>query len=337
MRRDVAIQSMPSQSSLASPVVVFATHAARRGATLEPMRAVWNGSVSFGLVSIAVKAYAATEDRKVQFHQVHSTDGGKIRYKRYCELDEEEVPYAEIAKGYTLHNGETVILEPSDFENLPLPSTQEIDVLEFVPHEQIDPIRYARAYYLEPDKSAKPYVLLRDVLAHSDVVAVVKVAMRQREQLATIRSFQDVLVLNTMRWPDEIRSPSFASLREDVSLSDRERDMASSLVDSMTSETFDDSQYTDEYRNAVEALIEAKATGETVEAATPEREGADVIDLTEALRASMKRADDGAKRSSTASKKSTSSSPKKKAAGRGRGSATKKAKKTTSPKSKKAS
>jgi DNA end-binding protein Ku len=181
------------------------------------MRAIWKGAVSFGLVSIAVKLYSATEEKDIRFHQVHKTDGGRIKYKRTCSVDGEEVTYDDIAKGYDLGGGEMVILTDDDFADLPLTTSRAIDVLEFVPAEQVDPILYNKAYYLEPESSAaKPYTLLRDALTRTDRVAIVKVALRQREQLATLRVRDGVLVLNTMLWPDEVRKASFDFLDEDV-------------------------------------------------------------------------------------------------------------------------
>src|ERR671939_796923 len=180
------------------------------------MRAIWKGAVSFGLVSIAVKLFSATEEKDIRFHQVHREDGGRIKYKRVCSVDGEEVGYDDIAKGYDLGGGEMVILTDEDFANLPLSTSRAIDVLEFVPAEQVDPILYNKAYYLEPEgQAAKPYVLLRDALADADRVAIVKVALRQREQLATLRVRDDVLVLNTMLWPDEVRNPDFEFLGDD--------------------------------------------------------------------------------------------------------------------------
>src|SRR4051794_39424905 len=158
-----------------------------------PMRAIWKGAVSFGLVSIAVRLYSATEEKDIRFHQVHREDGGRIKYKRVCSVDGEEVSYDEIAKGYDLGGGEMVLLTDEDFADLPLTTSHAIDVLEFVPAEQVDPIFYAKSYYLEPDRSAtKPYMLLRDALTRTDRVAIVKVALRQREQLATLRVRDDV-------------------------------------------------------------------------------------------------------------------------------------------------
>src|SRR3954451_9700840 len=181
------------------------------------MRSIWKGALSFGLVTIPVKLYGATQTNDVSFHQVHDEDGGRIRYRRVCELDGEEVPYEHIAKGYELPSGETVILTDEDFANLPIRTGRTVDVLEFVPQEQIDPIYFNRSYYLEPDAhGVKPYVLLREALEESGRVAVVKVALRNREALATVRVRAGVLVLETMLWPDEIREANFGFLDEDV-------------------------------------------------------------------------------------------------------------------------
>jgi DNA end-binding protein Ku len=255
------------------------------------MRSIWKGAVSFGLVSIAVKLYSATEEKDIRFHQVHRTDGGRIRYKRTCSVCGEEVTYDDIAKGYDLGGGEIVILTDEDFADLPLTTSHAIDVLEFVPAEQVDPILYAKAYYLEPDGSAaKPYVLLRDALTRTDRVAIVKVALRQREQLATLRVREDVLVLNTMLWPDEVRAPAFGFLDDDVEARPAELAMAGSLIESMAGD-FDPTQYTDNYRAALLEVIDAKAAGREVVA--PEEEApapSGAVDLMAALRASVERA-----------------------------------------------
>ena len=192
------------------------------------MRAIWKGAVSFGLVSIGVRLYSATEEKDIRFHQVHRTDGGRIRYKRVCSVDGEEVSYDDIAKGYDLGGGEMVVLTDEDFADLPLPSSRAIEVLEFVPAGQIDPILYTRAYYLEPEgRAMKPYVLLREALTRTDRVAIVKLALRQREQLATLRVRDQVLLLNTVLWPDEVRRPDFAFLDVDVDARPAELAMAS--------------------------------------------------------------------------------------------------------------
>src|SRR5262245_55015187 len=255
------------------------------------MRAIWKGAVSFGLVSIGVKLYSATEEKDIRFHQVHRTDGGRIKYKRTCSIDGEEVTYDDIAKGYDLGGGEMVILSDEDFEDLPLTSSRAIDVLEFVPAEQVDPILYNKAYYLEPDNvGAKPYLLLRDALIDSDRVAIVKVALRQREQLATLRVREGVLVLNTMLWPDEVRAASFDFLDEDVSVRPQELAMASSLIESMAGD-FKPEEFTDDYRAALQQVIDAKVSGkEIVAPPEPEEAPTGAIDLMAALRASVDRA-----------------------------------------------
>lgn len=255
------------------------------------MRSIWKGAISFGLVTIPVKLYSATEEKNVSFHQVHREDGGRIRYKRVCSVDGEEVSYGDIAKGYELSSGETVVLTDEDFADLPLSSSRTIDVLQFVPLEDVDPIYFAKSYYLEPERTGtKPYVLLRDALQQSDKVAVVKVALRQREQLATLRVRDGVFVLETMLWPDEIRTPDFGFLEEDVEVRPQELTMAGSLIDSLTAE-FDPSQYTDSYREALEAVISAKVEGQEVVQPTAEQpSGGAVLDLMAALRASVEAA-----------------------------------------------
>jgi DNA end-binding protein Ku len=255
------------------------------------MRAIWKGAVSFGLVSIGVRLYSATEEKDIRFHQVHVSDGGRIRYKRVCSIDGEEVPYDDIAKGYDVGGGEMVVLTDEDFSDLPLTTSRAIEVLEFVPADQVDPMLYAKAYYLEPEQAAaKPYALLRGALSEVDRVAIVKVALRQREQLATLRVKDNVLVLNTMLWPDEVRTPDFDFLDEDLSVRPQELAMAESLIDSMAAD-FQPEVYTDNYREALQQVIEAKVEGREV-VAPPEEEGAPTaaVDLMAALRASVDRA-----------------------------------------------
>ncbi|MEV1328232.1 Ku protein [Micromonospora costi] len=255
------------------------------------MRAIWKGAVSFGLVSIAVKLYSATEEKDIRFHQVHREDGGRIRYKRTCSICGEEVTYDDIAKGYDIGGGEMVILTDEDFAELPLSTSRAIDVLEFVPAEQVDPILYNKAYFLEPDGSAtKPYVLLRNALIDSERVAIVKVALRQREQLATLRVREGVLLLNTMLWPDEVRKPDFGFLDEDLKVRPPELAMASSLIDSMTGD-FEPDAFTDDYRAALQEVIDAKVEGrEVVQPEEVEEAPAAAVDLMAALKASVERA-----------------------------------------------
>lgn len=256
------------------------------------MRAMWKGAVSFGLVSISIKLYSATEEKSIRFRQVHAADGGRIRYQRVCEVCSEQVGYDQIAKGYDLGGGETVILTDDDFADLPLPTSHVMEVLEFVPAEQVDPILYGKSYFLEPDGgvATKPYVLLRDALADSDRVAIVKVALRQREQLATLRVRDNVLVMHGMLWPDEVRAPDFDFLSDDtVSVRSQELSMASSLIDSMTAD-FEPGEYSDGYRTALQEVIDAKVAGREV-TQTPEQPAeSNTIDLMQALRASVDRA-----------------------------------------------
>lgn len=255
------------------------------------MQTIWKGTVSFGLVSIPVRLYAATEERDVSFRQVHKEDGGRIRYKRICEIEGEEVPYRDIAKGYELPDGEMVLLDKEDFDTLPLPSSRVIDVLQFVPTDQLDPLLMAKAYYLSADgPGAKPYVLLRDALTSTDRVAIVKVALRNREQLAAVRARGDVLVLQTMLWPDEVRDAAAVAPDGDITVRDQEVAMAESYIETLTAE-FDPSAYSDEYRHALEEMIAAKAGGASLEpaAAAPARND-NVVDLMAALRASVEAA-----------------------------------------------
>jgi DNA end-binding protein Ku len=256
------------------------------------VRSIWKGAVSFGLVSIAVKLYSATEDHDIRFHQVHKTDGGRVKYKRVCSVDGEEVEYNDIAKGFELPDGQLVVLTDADFDQLPLGTTHEIEVLQFVDQEQIDPIHFEKTYYLEPDGVAtRPYVLLRTALENAGQVAITKIAIRQRESLAALRVREGVLVLHTMRWPDEIRRPGFGFLDEDVPVRPQELAMAESLISTMAGD-FDPSAFTDDYREAMQALLEAKQSGGEVQQApdTADDGGGAVVDLMSALRRSVERA-----------------------------------------------
>jgi DNA end-binding protein Ku len=252
------------------------------------MQSIWKGAVSFGLVTIPVKVFAATEEKDISFRQVHAADGGRIRYKRVCDIDGEEVPYSDIAKGYEMPDGEILVLEADDLADLPLTSRKVIDVLEFVPMEQIDSISLARAYYLGADggPAEKPYVLLRDALADSDRVAIVKVTLRNREALAVVRPSEDALVLHTMLWPDEVRSPASVSPPADVELRSQEVAMARSYIDTLTTD-FDPDRYHDEYRQALQEVITAKVEGHELEAAPSTPTQGNVVDLMAALRASV--------------------------------------------------
>ena len=240
------------------------------------------------------RLYSATEQKDVSFHQVRRSDGSRIKYKRVAAVDGEEVSYGDIAKGYELSSGETVVLTDEDFKDLPLTTNRAIDVLQFVPLEELDPIFFEKSYYLEPDKTgSKPYVLLRDALEQSGKVAVVKIALRNRESLATLRVREGVFVLETMLWPDEVRVPDFAFLDEDVEVRSQELAMAGSLIETLSGE-FDASQYKDSYREALQQVIEAKVEGrEVVQSAEVQPTSGTVVDLMAALRASVEAAKSG--------------------------------------------
>jgi DNA end-binding protein Ku len=255
------------------------------------MRSIWAGAISFGMVVIPVKLYAATEQRDVAFRQVHREDGGRIQFRRICSVDGEEVPYADVAKGYELATGDMVVLTDDDLKDLPLATAKRIDVLHFSPAGQLDPILANKAYYLDPDPSGvRAYVLFRDALERSGRVAVAKVAIRQREALAALRVRDGVLVLETLLWPDEVRAVDFKFLDEDVDIRTQELKMAASLIDTMT-EDFDPSLYKDAYREALEALVQAKIEGNEVVrpagTAVPAGAPGGPADLTETLRASV--------------------------------------------------
>lgn len=248
---------------------------------------MWKGEISFGLVMIPVRLYAATEHKDITFRQVHREDGGRIRFRRVCSVCGEEVPFSDVAKGYELPDGEMVVLTDEDMAELPLPTAHSIEVLHFTPAEQVDPIMWERSYYTEPEpKGARAYALLRDALERSGMVAVARVALRQRETLAALRTREGVLVLVTLLWPDEIRVPDFEFLEDDIEVRPQELRMASSLIDSMTVD-FDASQYSDSYREALEELVEAKIEGHEVAQPAPAHEEQPVTSLADALRASL--------------------------------------------------
>jgi DNA end-binding protein Ku len=257
------------------------------------MQAIWKGAISFGMVTIPIKVFSATEEKDISFRQVHVADGGRIRYKRVCAECGEEVPYSDIGKGYEMADGRMVVLEPEDFADLPLSSKKVIDVLEFVPADQVDPLYLGKSYYLAADggPGAKPYVLLRDALEGSELYALVKVALRSRESLGLLRTHDNVLVLQVMLWPDEVRDSAFAAPDEDVEIRKQEKAMAESYIDTLRGE-FDPAQYHDEYRQALEQVVEAKAAGVPMPAEAEEEEtgGAEVVDLVAALRASVEAA-----------------------------------------------
>ncbi len=253
------------------------------------MRAIWKGAVSFGLVSVPVKLYSATESHDVSFRQVHACDGGRIKYQRVCSIDGEEVPYADIAKGFETEDGEMVVLTDDDLAALPSTSSREIAVEKFVPSGQIDPMLFEKSYYLEPEKSgAKPYALLRQALLDADRMAVVTVALRQRTSIAVLRVRDDVIVLQTMMWPDEIRTPDFGIDAGEVK--DSEVAMAQMLVETLAGD-FDASEFEDDYAEAVGELVKTKIEGgDLTRTPTSAKTGGEVVDLLAALQRSVQHA-----------------------------------------------
>src|ERR1700712_86445 len=270
------------------------------------MRSIWKGSISFGLVNVPVKVYSATQDHDVKFHQVHAKDNGRIRYKRVCELDGEVVEYRDIAKAYESDDGQMVIITDDDISTLPEERSREIEVLEFVPASDLDPMMYDKSYFLEPDgKSSKSYVLLAKTLAETDRVAIVNFALRNKTRLAALRvkdfSKRDVMMIHTLLWPDEIRDPDFPELDKKVEIKPAELKMAGQVVESMTDD-FRPDQFRDTYREEMEELIKAKIEGGEAFAAEekePENldETDDVSDLLAKLEASVKAREAGADKS----------------------------------------
>jgi DNA end-binding protein Ku len=297
------------------------------------VRAIWKGAVSFGLVSVPVKLYAATENHDISFRQVHAKDGGRIKYQRVCSIDGEEVPYSDIAKGYETDDGRMVVLDDEDLAELPASSSREISVEKFVPREQIDPMLLERSYYLEPDKAAaKPYALLREALAEADRVAVVTVSLRTRMTTAILRVRDNVIVMQTMMWPDEIRNPDFSGLdATEHAATDQELKMARLLVDTLAGD-YDADDFEDDYRNAVEALVQAKLEGgEVTHAPEPEREKGEVVDLLAALQRSVEAAKTSRGEEPAEEEKPAKKGSAKKAAGK-KSSTTKSAAKKTAKK-----
>lgn len=272
------------------------------------MRAIWTGSIAFGLVNVPVKVYSATESHDVDMHQVHDKDGGRIRYQRRCEVCGEIVEYSEIERAYD--DGEhRVVLTKDDFEALPAEDNDDIEVLQFVPSDQIDSIMLEKSYYLEPtSKTPKAYLLLRQTLEDTDRTAIVKITLRTRTRLAILRTCGKLLMIQTLRWADEIREVDFKGVNSRAKISDKELEMSALLVESY-SQDFTPEEFSDDYQVELQKLIDAKIeAGDTVdleetfaeEETEEEDTGGDVIDLMEALRKSVDRSrtSSGAKKGS---------------------------------------
>ncbi|WP_336659489.1 non-homologous end joining protein Ku [Leucobacter sp. USHLN153] len=280
------------------------------------MRAIWTGAITFGLVNVPVKLFSATEDHDVELHQVHARDGGRIRYQRRCEVCGEAVEYADIDRAY-VEDDETVVLTKDEIGAIPQERNREISVVEFVPTEQLDPIMFEKSYFLRPSgKSSKAYVLLRRTLQQTDRTAIVQFALRQKTRIAALRVRDDVLVVQNLLWPDEVREAEFPELEENVRISAKELELSSALVESFSAD-FDASEFHDEYQEELRKLVQAKLEqGDALDTdatfgEAEESGGAEVIDLMEALKQSVQRSRDarkggGGAKKAASSKKSAS-------------------------------
>jgi DNA end-binding protein Ku len=265
-------------------------------------RAMWKGAISFGLVTIPVSVYPATEEKTLRFNQLHDDDGGRIRMKRTCSIDGEEVGYEHIVKGYEYEKDRYVILTDDDFEAVPVESSRAIDIQQFVDLEEIDPMMYKKSYYLVPEETgAKAYALLREALNRSGKVGVAKVSFRDKEHLAALRFRDDAFVLETMYWPDEIREADFGGVDVSAKIRPNELEMAQTLIDNLTAD-WDPAEFKDEYREAMLRIVEAKINGEEIEVVEAEPT-AKVVDLMAALKASVAAAKKEAKAEPATKKK----------------------------------
>lgn len=279
------------------------------------MRAVWTGAITFGLVNVPVKAYGAVEDHDISFHQVHDKDGGRIRYERRCEVCGEKVEYKNIDKAYE-EDGDTVIMTDEDFDALPEAENNEIEVVQFVPSEQVDPIMLERSYFLEPEgKTPKSYLLLRQTLEATDRTAIVTFALRQKTRLGALRVRGKVLVLQGLLWADEVREVDFKGTKSRAKISDKELELSAALVDQYASD-FTPEKFEDEYQVELRKLIDAKlAAGDTLDTEATfgeqpdedDSDDADVVDLMEALKASLDKKRGGKKKTATKSTKKSKS------------------------------
>ena len=276
-------------------------------------RAMWKGAISFGLVTIPVAVYPATEEKTLRFNQLHDEDGGRVRYKRVCEKDGEEVTFEHIVKGYEVEKDRYVVLTDDDFDAVPVASSRAIDIVQFVEIDEIDPILFKKSYYLVPEETgAKAYALLREAMREDYRVGIAKVSFRDKEHIAALRFKDDAFVLETMFWPDEVRQADFGGVDVSTDVRDQELTMARQLIDSLTGE-WAPQQFHDAYRDALLQIVEAKLNGQEIEVVEPEP-AATVVDLMEALKASVAAAKKGedekpAAKTSAAKKKATAKKP----------------------------
>ena len=249
-------------------------------------RSMWKGAISFGLVTIPVSVYPATEEKTLRFNQLHDEDGGRIRMKRTCSVDGEEVSYEHIVKGYEYEKDKYVVLTEEDFDKVPVASSRAIDIVQFVDLEDIDPIMYKKTYYLIPEETgAKAYALLREAMSQDNKVGIAKVSFRDKEHLAALRFRDEAFVLETMYWPDEIREADFGGVDVSAKIRPNELEMAQTLIENLTAD-WDPAELKDDYREALLRIVEAKINGEEIEIVEAEPT-AKVVDLMEALKASV--------------------------------------------------
>ncbi|MGX5212642.1 non-homologous end joining protein Ku [Streptomyces violaceus] len=305
------------------------------------MRSIWNGAISFGLVSIPIKLVNATESHSISFRQIHTEDGGRIRYRKFCELEDREVTQGEIGKGYEDADGTVIPITEEDLSSLPIPTAKTIEIVAFVPGDRIDPLQMDAAYYLQASgaPAAKPYTLLREALKRSNKVAIAKFALRGRERLGMLRVVGEAIAMHGLLWPDEVRAPEGVAPDTNVTVRDQELDLADALMDTLGEVDLEDLH--DEYREAVEEVIAAKAAGETPRQAPEPAKGGKVLDLMAALENSVRaaresrgeEADDHAEVKSLPPRKTSRAAPKQ-TGGKKSTSAAKKtaAKKTTAAK-----
>ncbi|MEV0486565.1 Ku protein [Streptomyces sp. NPDC050508] len=257
---------------------------------MRQVRSIWNGAISFGLVSIPIKLVNATENHSISFRQIHTEDGGRIRYRKVCELEDREVTQSEIGKAYEDADGTMIPITDEDLAQLPIPTARTIEIVAFVPADRIDPLQMDAAYYLSANgvPAAKPYTLLREALKRSQKVAIAKYALRGRERLGMLRVVDDVIAMHGLLWPDEIRVPEGVAPETSVTVRDKELDLADALMDTLGEVDLADLH--DDYREAVEEMITAKASGEQPAASPSPAPGAKVLDLMAALEKSVREA-----------------------------------------------
>jgi len=279
-------------------------------------RTMWKGAISFGLVSIPIRVFPATEEKTLRFNQLHDKDGGRIKYQRVCAVCGEEVSFEHIVKGYEYEKDRYVMLTDEDFDAVPLESSRAIDIVQFVDLPEIDPIYYKKTYYLVPEETGvKAYTLLREAMSDSSKVGIAKVSFRDKEHLAALRFKDEAFVLETMYWPDEIRAADFEELQKPVKLRPQEVQMAQALIENLTEE-WNPEAFHDEYREALMRIVEAKAAGEEIVVAEPAEE-AKVVDLMEALKASVEAAKKKPARAASPKKATAASSSRRKKAAAG--------------------